>query len=170
MKSCVRWLVSFMVVLGLALSACAAPGKSTATPALEKPAVEKPATATSPAALTREQRLIEGAKKEGEVSLYTMSWYRGPMEKAIEAKYPWLKFSVWDGPSGPAVIARLAEEAKIGRSPADVFIGPEPDGILAMSAGILQEYTWPNEGWPRQQPGNKYFMNIISSAFFRFIL
>ena len=60
-----QWFMTLGVILGLILAGCASPSKPSPAPAPEKPAAGNLAQPTP--TLTREQQLIEGAKKEGEV-------------------------------------------------------------------------------------------------------
>ncbi|MDP2743996.1 MAG: ABC transporter substrate-binding protein [Dehalococcoidia bacterium] len=150
-----------VLVAMLGLSACAT--KAGPAPAPEKPA---PVSQAETPKLTREQQLIEGAKKEGEVNLYSQSWPVGSdFDKAFQAKYPFLKFKVWDAPRATAILDRLAEEAKIGRYPADVISFAETDFVALVGTGLLQEYNWPNQGWTGQ-PNSKLFMNIGSATYY----
>ena len=44
----------------------------------------------------REKMLLEGAKKEGQVTFYTSNtWVEGPVSKEFEKKYPFVKANVW---------------------------------------------------------------------------
>src|ERR1700751_4965621 len=44
----------------------------------------------------REKILLEGAKKEGQVTFYTSNtWVEGPVSKEFEKKYPFVKTNVW---------------------------------------------------------------------------
>ncbi|MBM2832612.1 MAG: iron transporter substrate-binding protein [Dehalococcoidia bacterium] len=158
----IGFTVTLFLVLGLVLAACAAPQKPAPVP--EKPAAASP-TPSAPQ-LTRDQQLIEGAKKEGEVVLWTHSWQvGGPAQKAFEAKYPSIKLTVWDASRATNAIARLAEEAKIGRHPADVVIFPDVDFVALAEMGLHQQYEGNNKGWP-SQPSNKQYINIADGAYF----
>ena len=160
MKNTVYYLLTIMVALVFVLTACAAPQKaaSTPTPVVERPAAEKPQ-------LTRQQQLIEGAKKEGVVELWTMSWPReAGIEKAFEARYPFLKLKVGDGPTGVGITAKIVEEAKVGRYSVDAVIFGDADIVGTHSAGVLQEYDWP-KGWSGQ-PSHKYWLNVGWAAYF----
>jgi hypothetical protein len=72
--------------------------------------------------MTTEQKLNEAAKANGEteVVLWTMSWNEGPVERAFEAKYPFLKLKVWEG-SGTQLEPKLLEEYKAGKYTPDVL-------------------------------------------------
>ena len=73
----------------------------------------------------REQRLIEKAKQEGTVSLYTSMQLpdSGPLTQAFEKKYG-IKVALWRA-SGEKVAQRALAEARAGRYDADVI---ETDG------------------------------------------
>src|SRR3990172_1399623 len=92
-----RWCL-FLGLFGFVIfSACAAPKAAAPAPVPGKLGTAASAPAAPGADLTREQKLIEGAKKEGELVMWVNSWTPGPVEKAFEAKYPFLKMKVWDG-------------------------------------------------------------------------
>ena len=68
----------------------------------------------------REKILLEGAKKEGQVTFYTSNtWVAGPVSQEFEKKYPFIKANVWRSDS-KALLKRLTEELTAGRSIADV--------------------------------------------------
>ena len=60
----------------------------------------------------REQRLIEGAKTEGELMLYSSMQHDSiaPLQKAFEEKYG-LKMRIWRG-AGTDILRRVTTEAK----------------------------------------------------------
>ncbi len=147
MKRISQWFLVLGLVAALAVSACAAP-KSPA------PAPGQPAAPT--AANTREQKLIEAAKANGEteVVLWTMTWYQGAVEEAFEAKYPFLKLTVWDGSS--KVEPKIREEYKAGQYTPDVMqLAIRRLVRLHKVGNILGEYEWPNVvDWPYQPDHN----------------
>lgn len=158
------WLACLIVAFSLVFSACAAP-KAAPAPT---PTTEKPGAAASVAPqLTKEQQLIEGAKKEGEVVLWTQSWPQDlavRFKAAFEAKYPFLTLKTWDASIGDLVV-RLTTEAKAGRFSADLVICAETDINTMVNAGVFKEYDWPNAGWSGQ-PSTKYFMNFAQGSYF----
>ncbi len=163
MKGIVRWFLVLGVMAALVITACAAPAAPAPAPA-PTPA-PAPAPAPTPGAeLTREQKLVEAAKANGEteVVLWTMSWYEGPVEKAFEARYPFLKLRVWDG--SVSVESKLLEEYKAGKYTPDVLEQPLYRVVREQAAGVLQEYDWPNtEGWLDQPPTNFYRFDQTST-------
>jgi iron(III) transport system substrate-binding protein len=105
--------------------------------------------------MTREQKLVEAAKANGEteVVFWTVTWRPGPVEKAFEARYPFLKLKVWDGSS--QVEPKLKEEYKAGRYTPDVVVTGMYRMVRIKDDGVLQEYDYPNtQGWPNQPPHN----------------
>ena len=82
-----------MLVVGLVVSGCGAPEKPApppAAPEVEKPAPPKPE-------LTREEKLVEGAKKEGEFQIWTNTFQReAETLKPFKEKYPFLDVTYWD--------------------------------------------------------------------------
>ncbi|MBM2830989.1 MAG: fbpA 2 [Dehalococcoidia bacterium] len=153
------YVVVALVVFGLVVTACAAPPKS--GPAPQQPSATPP-TPSAPQ-LTREQQLIEGAKKEGQVVFWTHSWLdsEDSFKKAFQAKYPFLKLTTWEG--SPADIDRVVEEAKVGKHNIDVAIYPDVNLPPWLDNGILLDYEWPEtKGWVGQPAHN--FWRIISVA------
>ena len=91
----------------------------------------------------RETILLEGAKKEGQITFYTSNtWVAGPVSQEFEKKYPFIKTNVWRSDS-KALLRRLSEEHAAGRFLADVIeTSPEYVTIFARN-GMLQEYFSP---------------------------
>jgi iron(III) transport system substrate-binding protein len=91
----------------------------------------------------REKILLEGAKKEGQVTFYTSNtWVAGPVSQEFEKKYPFVKANVWRSDS-KSLLKRLTEEVAAGRFIGDVVeSSPEYMEIL-MRSNILQEYLSP---------------------------
>lgn len=91
----------------------------------------------------REKILLEGAKKEGQVSFYTSNtWVAGPVSQEFEKKYPFIKANVWRSDS-KSLLKRLTEEVAASKFLADVVeTSPEYITIL-MRSNILQEHTSP---------------------------
>jgi iron(III) transport system substrate-binding protein len=74
----------------------------------------------------REQRLVEGARKEGELTLYTSMQMESsaPLLKAFEDKYG-IKFRIWRG-AGKDILRRAVAEAQANRADLDIV---ESDGF-----------------------------------------
>src|SRR5919106_306877 len=91
----------------------------------------------------REKILLDGAKKEGEVTFYTSNtWVAGPVSREFEKKYPFVKVNVWRSDS-KSLLKRLTEEVTAGRFLADVVeTSPEYITILLRN-NMLQEYLSP---------------------------
>lgn len=154
-------MVSCAIVLSVVIACSPRPAP---VPGAEKPS---PTPGVVAPQLTTEQQIIEAAKKEGAVELWTQTWppdIRGPFEKAFLAKYPFLKLTVFDTGTAAGGVTRLAEEAKIGRRSTDAVLFAETDIISAQDAGVIQEYDWP-KGWPGQ-PSHKLWLNVASGAYF----
>ncbi|MFC1968222.1 ABC transporter substrate-binding protein [Chloroflexota bacterium] len=155
-----------LLVLGLALSlvlsGCKAPAKPAPAPAPAPTPAPTPGPAPAPAPgkpeLTREQKLVEAAKKEGEVVFWTYN-IRSPeiSFKPFKEKYPFIDLKTWDSRGGE-ILAKLSEETKAGRHNVDVLMLTS-EMADAHSLGFLEEYEFPNtKGWPVQPPGNYYKM------------
>jgi iron(III) transport system substrate-binding protein len=88
----------------------------------------------------REKVLLEGAKKEGQVTFYTSNtWVAGPISQEFEKKYPFVKVNVWRSDS-KALLKRLTEELTASRAIADVVeTSPEYISIM-LREKMLQEH------------------------------
>lgn len=161
-----RWAVVAGLLLVLVLSACAAPGTPAPAPAPQRPAATAP-PAPAPEK-TREQKLIEAAKANGEkeVVLWTMHWYDnpGPVGQAFEAKYPFLKLKVWV--QTVQVEPRVMEEYKAGTHTPDIIM-LTTDRLTRMRLGgdIFAETEWPNVvGWTNQ-PSHNFWKSPTGALF-----
>ena len=92
----------------------------------------------------REQRLIEGAKKEGQVMFYNSNTWLEVVAQEFEKKYPFVKVGVWRS-EGRDVIKRVLEEYASGRYIADVVETSTGIEILQRK-GLLQEHYSPEIG------------------------
>jgi iron(III) transport system substrate-binding protein len=91
----------------------------------------------------REQILIEGAKKEGQLVFYTSNtWIAGPVSQEFAKRYPFIKTNVWRNDS-KSILKRLTEEHAAGRYLADV-VETSPEYItLLVQASMLQDHYSP---------------------------
>ena len=91
----------------------------------------------------RESILIEGAKKEGQLTFYTSNtWVAGPVSQEFEKKYPFIKANVWRSDS-KALLKRLTEEHAAGKYLADV-VETSPEYVnLLVRASLLQDHFSP---------------------------
>ncbi len=92
----------------------------------------------------REQRLIEGAKKEKQVVVYTSLNTKDsvPISQAFEKKYG-VKVELWRS-SSEKVLQRALTEARAGRHSVDAFElnGPEMEALYR--EGLLEEFYSPH--------------------------
>jgi iron(III) transport system substrate-binding protein len=103
-------------------------------PALAQAQIKPKATAADVASYTkadREQKLVEGAKKEGELNIYTSAQTddMGALVSAFEQKYG-IKVSVWRA-SSEKVLQRAIQEARANRNTMDIAEtnGPELESM-----------------------------------------
>jgi len=92
----------------------------------------------------RDQKLLDGARKEGSLTLYTSLNPKdsGPIVEAFEKKYK-VKVSLWRA-SGEKMVQRALTEARAGRFTPDVF---ESDGVemeILAREKLLEEFTSPS--------------------------
>src|SRR3954464_15564070 len=105
----------------------------------------------------REQRMLEGAKKEKQVTVYTSLNLKDsvPISQAFEKKYG-VKVELWRS-SSEKVLQRALTEARAGRFSVDAFElnGPEMEALYR--EGLLDEYwsphfkTLPPAAFPRHR-------------------
>jgi iron(III) transport system substrate-binding protein len=112
----------------------------------------------------REKILIDGAKREGQFTLYTSHIWFKTFVKEFEKKYPFVKTSEWRNDS-KNIIRKVIEEVKAGRVLADV-VETTSDGLGVLKReGFFQEYFspearfYPNELKPRGKNGFFYLPN-----------
>jgi iron(III) transport system substrate-binding protein len=87
----------------------------------------------------REQKLIEGAKKEGEVVFYSgmiVNQALRPVAEAFEKKYPFVRMTFWRADS-EIIAAKVAAETRANNPVGDVIEGTGI-GELAVREGIAQ--------------------------------
>src|SRR5262249_19315324 len=92
----------------------------------------------------RQQKLIEGARKEGQVVLYTsliVNQGVRPIAEKFSRKYPFVKVTYWRADS-EEVTQKLSAEVRANNVIADVFEGTGV-GELAVDAGLTQSYSTP---------------------------
>lgn len=91
----------------------------------------------------RDKILLEGAKKEGQLTFYTSNtWVAGPVSRDFEKKYPFIKANVWRSDS-KSLLRRLSEEHTAGKFIADVVeTSPEYVTILVRNS-MLQDHFSP---------------------------
>lgn len=94
----------------------------------------------------REAILLDGAKKEGQVTFYTSNtWMAGYVSQEFGKKYPFIKTNVWRSDS-KELLKRLTDEAAAGRFIADV-VETSPDYMaLLIPTHMFQELYSPELG------------------------
>jgi iron(III) transport system substrate-binding protein len=89
----------------------------------------------------RAQAILDGARKEGQVVLYSAAIVNQalrPLSEAFMKKYPFVKMTFWRGDTED-IIAKLSAEERANNVVADVAEGTGV-GDLAVSAGLTQPY------------------------------
>jgi ABC-type Fe3+ transport system substrate-binding protein len=92
----------------------------------------------------REQRLIEGAKKEGQVVIYAaliVNQAMRPIAEGFGRKYPFIKLTTWRADSED-IVQKAAAEVRASNIVADVIEGTGA-GEEAVEANIVQPYYTP---------------------------
>ena len=94
----------------------------------------------------RENILMEGAKKEAQLTFYTSNtWVAGPVSREFEKKYPFIKANVWRSDS-KSLLKRLAEEVSAGKFLADVVETSPEYMTLMIQEKMIQEHHSPELG------------------------
>ena len=92
----------------------------------------------------REQAILDGARKEGQVVLYSsliVNQATRPLSQAFMKKYPFIKMTFWRGDTED-IIARLSAEARANNIVADVIEGTGV-GEIAVEAKLTLPYFTP---------------------------
>jgi iron(III) transport system substrate-binding protein len=95
-------------------------------------------------ASNREQLILDGARKEGRVVLYSaaiVNQAQRPLAQAFMKKYPFVKMSFWRG-NTEEIIAKVSAEVRANNLVADVLEGTGI-GELAIEAKLAQPYFTP---------------------------
>src|SRR4249919_3900617 len=92
----------------------------------------------------REKILLEGAKKEGQVTFYTSNtWMAGYVSQEFGKKYPFVKANIYRADS-KELLKRITEEAAAGRQIADV-VETSPDYMAILQTdNLFQEVYLPD--------------------------
>jgi iron(III) transport system substrate-binding protein len=100
----------------------------------------------------REQKLIEGARKEGQVVIYSaliVNQAMRPIAEKFQKKYPFLKLSYWRADSED-IAAKLSAEVRANNVVADVFEGTGVGEQVVEARLALPYYTPAVEAYPAE--------------------
>ncbi len=92
----------------------------------------------------RDKRVLDGARQEGQVILYTglvVNVALRPMAEAFQAKYPFVKMTFWRGES-EAILAKTSAEIRANNVVGDVIEGTGV-GEMAQAADLVQPFYSP---------------------------
>jgi ABC-type Fe3+ transport system substrate-binding protein len=92
----------------------------------------------------RDQKLLEGARKEGQVVFYSamiVNQALRPLADGFMKKYPGVKMTFWRGDT-EEIIAKLTAEVRAGNLVGDLIEGTGI-GELAIAANLVQPYQTP---------------------------
>src|SRR3954470_21583530 len=114
----------------------------------------------------REQRLIEGAKKEGQVVIYSamiVNQAMRPIADRFGNKYPFVKLSYWRADSED-ITAKLSAEVRANNVVADVFEGTGVGEQMVAAGLALPYYTPAIEAYPAEyrDPGGMWTPTRLS--------
>jgi ABC-type Fe3+ transport system substrate-binding protein len=140
-SACTRRTAGRALPLAIALAALIAPASA-----------QNPPDILSYKGADREQKLIEGARKEGQVIFYSamiVNQALRPIAEKFGKKYPFIKLSYWRADSED-IAQKVSAEVRANNVVADVFEGTGV-GELAVGAGLAQPYSTPAiEVFPQQ--------------------
>jgi iron(III) transport system substrate-binding protein len=90
----------------------------------------------------REKILLDGAKREGQVTFYTSNtWMAGHVTEEFARKYPFIKPQVWRSDS-KELLKRLSDEMAAGRFIADVVeTSPDYMALLVAANGFQEVFS-----------------------------
>lgn len=117
----------------------------------------------------RQTLLIDGAKKEGELSVYYSHPIVQVMADAFTQKYG-VKVKLWRGGS-EAVMQRIMAESRAGKHDVDVFLGPSADTEAAYREKLVQEVRSPHlqdlmaEAVPAHRNWAAFNLDIFTAAY-----
>jgi iron(III) transport system substrate-binding protein len=135
MRSIPAWSASFTARITLVLASFMCAGSARALTNEEIFNYDKP---------DRQQMLVEGAKKEGEVVLYSamiVNQMLRPLTAGFMKKYPFLKMTYWRADS-EQLVPKLSAEARANTAVADLFEG-SGGGEVAVEAGLTLPFYSP---------------------------
>lgn len=92
----------------------------------------------------RQQMILDGARREGQVVLYSAAIVNQalrPLAEAFMKTYPFVKMTFWRGDT-EEIVTKLSAEARAGNVATDVVEGTGV-GELAVNAGLTQPYYTP---------------------------
>lgn len=93
--------------------------------------------------LDRQVLLESGARREGELRLYTTGTRTEPILTRFGEKYPFVRLQVFRG-SAAAWVRKAAEEYRTGRPAVDAVAGSSTGLRRLLAEGILQPYRFPD--------------------------
>jgi iron(III) transport system substrate-binding protein len=114
----------------------------------------------------REQKLIEGAKKEGQVVIYSaliVNQAMRPIADRFGKKYPFVKITYWRADSED-IAAKLSAEVRANNVVADVFEGTGVGELAAQASLALPYYTPAINVYPQayRDPNNMWTPTRLS--------
>ncbi len=114
-----------------------------ASVALSAPAMAGPLDILTYTGADRNDLVLEGARKEGVVTIYStviVNQALRPIADAFSKKYPFMKVNYWRGDTGD-LMAKIGAEIRADNLVADVIEGSL--GEIAVAAGVTQPFTSP---------------------------
>lgn len=140
-----KFSVIFLVCIMLIMSACGSlPAATKPEDTQAKPKINETAANSSPFTYDgtdREQKLIEGAKKEGRLTWYTSlaGDVVNDLVQGFKGKYPFIQVEVFRGDQAN-VVQRITQEMQAKKNIADVIEVTADGALLLKEMGLLTPY------------------------------
>jgi iron(III) transport system substrate-binding protein len=116
----------------------------------------------------RDQKLVEGAKKEGQVVFYSamiVNQALRPIADGFMKKYPFVKMSFWRGDT-EEIIAKLTAEQRANNLVGDLIEGTGI-GELAIEGNLVQPYQTPvSEQYPKEYRDPRHLWTATRLSYF----
>jgi iron(III) transport system substrate-binding protein len=123
------------------------------------PAISAPLDILTYTGPDRDKQVLEGARKEGQVTIYStviVNQALRPLADAFSKKYPFMKVNYWRGDIGD-LLSKVTAEIRADNLVVDVIEGTL--GEIAVGAGIVQPFKSPQiAGFPEayRDPQNNW--------------
>lgn len=113
-------------------------------------------------------KLVEGAQKEGQLTLYTGIFESDakPLIARFEQKYPFIKVTHYRA-GGVSLVSRIQNERRAGSSLWDVFNSAGLEGFVLLEQGYFESYDSPERRYFREgfKDGEAYWTTMYATPY-----
>ena len=112
--------------------------------------------------VSAEESILEGAKKEGRLSIYESMTVTdiNELQKKFTEKYPFIKTEMFRA-SSRGLYTRFTAEMKANRHAADIIGTAGPETYLLKKSGFLMEYATPEGQFYQKDFKNPYWITLF---------